>query len=126
MALILLGGILGAVVAFVSFSMNPFMVGVLGYGYGVMWEYGGFMMGRYGMFGYPQFESGMMPTVMAVWSLMGLVGASLSMLCGLKLRQAHSKNVALIGSLGGVLLLLTFSWIPGLMVLAGCVMVYFD
>lgn len=126
MVLILLGGILGLVIALVSFSMIPFMAGVLGYGYGLIWEYGGLMMGRYGMFGYPQFELGMMPTVMVVWSLIGLVGASLSVLCGLKLRREHSKHVALIGSIGGVLLLLTFSWLPGVMVLAGSVMVYFE
>jgi hypothetical protein len=125
MVMILLGGILGLVIALVSFSMVPFMAAVLGYGYGVMWEYGE-LMGRYGMFGYPQFELGMMPTVMVVWSLIGLVGASLSVLCGLKLRQDHNKNVALIGSIGSVLLLLTFSWLPGLMVLAGSVMVYFE
>ena len=123
--LILLGGILGLVIALISLIMLPFMAGILGYGYGMMWAYGGMMMGRY-MFGYPQFGLAMMPTVMVVWSFIGLVGALLSTLCGLKLRNEHSKNVALIGSIGGVLLLLTFSWLPGLMVLAGSVLIYFE
>jgi len=50
----------------------------------------------------------------------------LSIFCGLKLRQEHTKNVSFIGSIGGVFLLLTFSWLPGLMVLAGSVLLYFE
>jgi len=123
--LILLGGLLGFIIALVSLIMLPLMAGILGYGYGIVWEYGGMMMGRY-MFGYPQFGLAMMPTVMAVWGLIGVIGALLSTLCGLKLRNEHSKNVALIGSIGGVLLLLTFSWLPGLMVLVGSILIYFE
>ena len=124
--LILLGGILGLVIALVSLTMVPFMAGVLGYSYGIMWQFGGMMMGTYGIFGYPQFGLAVMSGVMVVWSLLGLAGALLSIFCGLKLRQEHTKNVSFIGSIGGVFLLLTFSWLPGLMVLAGSVLLYFE
>jgi len=124
--LILLGGILGLVIALVSLTMAPFMAGVLGYGYGIMWQFGGMMMGTYGIFGYPQFGLAVMSSVMVVWSLLGLTGAFFSIFCGLKLRKEHTKNVSFIGSIGGVFLLLTFSWLPGLMVLAGSVLLYFE
>jgi hypothetical protein len=123
--LILLGGILGIVIALVSLTMVPFMAGVLGYGYGIMWQFGG-MMGTYGIFGYPQFGFAVMSSVMVVWSLLGLAGAMLSIFCGLKLRHEHTKKVSFIGSIGGIFLLLTFSWLPGLMVLAGSVLLYFE
>jgi hypothetical protein len=124
--LILLGGILGLMIAAISLTMVPFMSGILGDGYGVMWQYGGIMMGRYGLFGYPQFGLAIMPSVMAIWSFLGLVGALLSITCGLKLRRGCTRNVIFIGAIGGVLLLLSFSWLPGLMVLAGSVPVYFE
>jgi len=124
--MILLGGTCGLMIASVSLTLVPFMAGILGNGYEVMWEYGGMMMGRYGMFGYPQLGLTMMATVMLVWSLLGLVGALLSILCGLRLRHEHTKNVVFMGLTGGVLLLLTFSWLPGLVVLAGSFLLYFE
>jgi len=124
--LILLGGILGLVIAMISLTLAPYMATVLGYGYGVMWQYGGIMMGGYGLFGYPQFGLAMMPSVMIMWSFLGLVGALLSITCGLKLRRGCTGNVIFIGAIGGVLLLLSFSWLPGLMVLAGALSIYFE
>jgi len=124
--MILLGGICGLVIAIVSLMLVPFMASVLGYGYEMMWEYGGIMMGRYGMFGYPQFGLGMMANVMLLWSLLGLTGGLLSIFCGVKLRDNYSKHVIFIGLIGGVFLLIAFFWVPGLLVLAGSLLLYFE
>ncbi len=110
----------------ISLSMVPFMAGLLGYGYGVIWQYGGIMMGKYDLFGYPQFGLDMMPIVMTMWSLLGLVGGSLSVFCGLSLRRYHTGNMTFISAIGGVLLLLSFSWLPSLMVLVGSLLLHFD
>jgi len=125
MVLILIGGVLGLVFALFSFAMIPFMAGMLGYGYGMIWRYGG-MLGRYGMFGYPQFGLELMSGVMLVWSLVAIVGALLSVYSGLRLKRKYSKNTAFIGIVGGVLLLLSFSWLPGLLVLAGSILSYLE
>ena len=125
MVLILIGGVLGLVFALVSLAMVPFMAGMLGYGYGMMWQYGG-IMDRYGMFGYPRFGLEIMAGVMFVWSLLALVGALLSIYSGLGLRRKYANNIAFIGIVGGVLLLVTFSWLPSLLVLAGSILAYFD
>ena len=118
--LVLTGGIIGLIFAFLSLAMVPFMVGWMGYNYAIVWQYGG-MMVRYAMFGYPDFGHEMMGSVMFVWSMLGLAGALLSIYCGLRLRQRYLWRVALIGIMGAFLLLLTFSWLPGLSVLAGSI-----
>ena len=106
--------------------MVPFMASLLGYGYGVIWHYGGMIMGKYGLFGYPQFGLDIMPSVMTVWSLLGLVGGSLSVFCGLRLRRRHASNMIFICAIGGVLLLVSFSWLASLMVLAGSLLLNFE
>lgn len=121
-----LGGILGLVISLISLSMVPFMASLLGYGYGVIWQYGGMMMGKYDLFGYPQFGLDIMPSVMTIWSLLGLVGGSLSVFCGLRMRRSHTSNMIFICAIGGVLLLLSFSWLPSLMVLAGSLLLHFE
>ena len=118
--LILLGGILGFVISVISFSMIPFMATVLGYWYGTIWEYGGTMMTQYGLFGYPQFGTEMMPIVMTLWSLLGLAGGILSIFSSLRLQRANNRFF--VGVVGGVFLLLSFLWLPSLIVLAGCVL----
>jgi hypothetical protein len=118
--LVLIGGIVGLIFASVSLAMVPFMASWMGYGYAIVWQYGG-MMVRYAMFGYPDFGHEMMSSVMFVWSVLGLAGALLSIYCGLKLRQGYLWRIAVIGIMGGTLLLFTFSWLPGLSVLAGSV-----
>jgi len=123
--LILLGGFLGLVISIISLTMVPFMADLLGYGYGVMWEYGGMMMSKFDMFGYPRFGLDTMPNVMVMWSLLGLVGGSLSVFCGIRLRRRLTSNMIFISAIGGVLLLLSFSWIPSIMVLAGSLILYF-
>jgi len=123
--LILIGGVLGLLFAMLSLAMVPFMGGMLGYGYRMMWQYGG-IMGRYGMFGYPRLGLEFMTGVMFVWSLVALLGALLSIYSGLKLRRKYAKNIALIGIVGGVLFLVAFSWFPGLLVLAGAILAYVE
>jgi len=107
----------------VSLLMAPFVAGILGLGYGMIWRYGG-MMNRYGMFGYPLFGMSIFAGVMFFWSLLELAGALLATYCGLRLRSGYAKNTAAIGIIGGVILLVTFSWLPGLLVLVGSVLAY--
>jgi hypothetical protein len=125
MVLILIGGVLGLLSASVSLTIVPFMAGMLGYGYGTMWRFEG-IMDRFGMFGYPRFGHEIMAGIMLLWSLLGLVGALLSIYSGLGLRRKYANNIAFTGIIGGLLLLLTFSWLPSLLVLAGSVLAYFD
>jgi len=124
--LIVLGGILGLAISLMSLSMVPFMASLLGGGYGVIWQYGGMIMGKYDLFAYPQFGLDMMAGVMTIWSLLGLVGGSLSLFCGLRLRRRHTSNMIFICAIGGVLLLLSFSWLPSLLVLAGSLLLHFE
>jgi len=118
--LMLIGGITGLILASLSLAMIPFMARWIGYSYAIVWQYGSLMV-RYAMFGYPDFGHGMASSVMFVWSILGLAGALLSIYCGLKLRQRYVWRIAIIGIMGGILLLLTFSWLPGLSVLTGSV-----
>jgi hypothetical protein len=106
--------------------MIPFMAGILGFGYGMMWQYGGMMMVKYDLFGYPQFGLDMMPGVMTIWSLLGLFGGSLSVCFGLRRERHNTRNLTFVSTIGGVLLLLSFSWLPSLMVLAGSILLYFE
>lgn len=123
--LILIGGSLGFVFTLGSFATGLFMAGILGYEYGAMWEYGS-MINRYGFFGYPQLELDMMNNVIFVWSLLGFAGSMLSMTCGLKLRNNYSNSVVFVGLIGGVLMLLAYSWLSALMVLAGSMLAYLE
>jgi len=107
--LVLIGSVVGLIFATVSLAMVPFMAGLLGYGYALVWQYGSTMV-RYAMFGYPNFGLDVMDWVMCVWSLLGIAGALLSLYCGFKLRQRYVRRLAVIGIVGGILLLLTFSW----------------
>ena len=122
--LVIFGGILGCMISLLSLGMVPFMAHFLGYGYGVLWQYGGMMMGKYYLFGYPRFGLDIMPTVMALSSLLGLAGGSLSVYCGLRLKRAN-RNMAFVSAIGGVLLLY-FSWLPSMIVLAGALLLYFE
>ena len=122
----MLGGTLGLVISIISLTMVPFMADLLGYGYGVMWRYGGMMMSNYDLFGYPQFGLVLMPSVMVVWGLLGLFGGSLSVFCSLKLRRRLTSNLIFVSAIGGILLLLSFSWLPSLMVLAGSLLLHFE
>jgi hypothetical protein len=61
-----------------------------------------------------------------VWSLVALLGALLSIYSGLSLRRKYAKNITIIGIVGGVLLLVAFSWFPGLLVLAGAILAYVE
>ena len=121
----MLGGILGLAISVISITLVPFMAGVMGYGYGVMWWYGGMMMNRYGMFGYPQVGLDMVPVVMAIWSLFRLIGGSLAVYCAVKLRSGYTMNVIFVGVIGGIFLLLSFSWLASILVLAGSILLYF-
>ena len=124
--LVVLGGILGLVISSISLSMVPFMASLLGYGYGIMWQYGGIMMDKYVLFGYPQFGLNVMSNVMTIWSLIGLVGGSVSVFCGFKLRRRLTSNMIFICAIGGLLLLLSFCWLPSLMVLVGSLLFHFE
>ena len=106
--------------------MVPLMADLLGYGYGVMWQYGGMMMTEYDMFGYPQFGLDAMPSVMVMWSLLGLAGGGLSIFCSFRLRRVLTSNMIFVSAIGGALLLLSFSWLSSLMVLAGSLLLYLE
>ena len=123
--LILIGGITGLLFAIVSLAMVPFMAGILGNDYGTIWQYGG-LLDRYGMVGYPQVGLEIVAEVMFLWSLIALVGGFLSVYSALRLARKFATDFAFIGIVGGVLLLVTFSWLPSLLVLAGSVLAYFD
>ena len=114
---------MGLVFAVCSLAMIPFMAGILYYGFGMIWQYGE-MMGKYGMFGYPQVDLGIIAVVMLAWTMIMFVGAILSIYCSVRLRQDYAKNVAFFGIVGGILLLLTFSWLPALLVLVGSTIAY--
>jgi hypothetical protein len=103
--------------------MIPSMMGMLGYEFEITWQYGE-MMGKYGMFGYPQVDPEIIALIMLVWTMIMLVGATLSIYCGFRLRQDNAKNVGFFGLVGGLLLLLTFSWLPALLVLVGSALIY--
>ena len=90
------------------------------FGQRMMAEYGGF-----GVMGYPRFDP-LFGGLMLLWSGAGLVGALLAVFSGVKLRRDYAKGSAIIGIIGGVLLLVTFSWLPGLIVLAGSILAYID
>ena len=122
----MVGGILGVLISVISLTLVPFMVGLLGYGYGVVWQYGGMMMNKYYMFGYPQVGLDMMPSVMVLWSLLGLVGGVSSIFSALRLRLHYTSNTIFVGAIGGMLLLLSFSWLSSLMVLTGSLLLYFE
>ena len=119
-ALVLVGGVLGIVFALASLVMIPFMAGLMSYGWGMMGRYGGF-----GMMGYPRFGM-FLGGMVVLWTGVGLVGAVLAIYSGLRLRQSYTKSTATIGIIGGVLLLVTFSWLPGLIVLAGSILAYIE
>jgi hypothetical protein len=89
---------------------------------------GGMMRGygAFGMMGVPQFGMlfGVSLAMVMLWFGVGFVGALLAIYSGVKLHQNYSKNCATIGIIGGVLLLITFSWLPGLIVLAAGFLAY--
>jgi predicted nucleic acid-binding Zn ribbon protein len=123
MILVLAGGILGLAFSIFSLAMVPLFVGIMNYhwmtnGLGVLGRYGG-----YGMMGYPRigvFFGG----VMLLWILLGVTGSILTIYSGLKLGSDFSKASATIAIIGGALLLIAFSWLPALIVLAGSVLAY--
>lgn len=118
--LVLIGGVLGLVFALASLLVIPLFAHIMILGQPMMTQYGGF-----GMMGYPRFGV-LFGGLMLLWSGVGLVGALLAVFSGLKLRRDDAKGPAMIGIVGGVLLLVTFSWIPGLMVLAGSILAYIE
>ena len=120
--LILIGGILGFLLALVALVLVLFIAGIASYGYLIVSQYGA--LARYGMFGYPEFGSSLMTEVMFVWSLLGLVGSVLSIYCGLTLRKKWGRNVVFTGLVGGFILLLTFSWLSSFLVLGGAILGY--
>lgn len=123
--LILLGGSLGFIFVLISLLMALFMAGMISYGYGTVLRYG-VLISAFGMFGYPEFEPAYLTAVMAVWSLIGLVGTLLSIYCGIRLRKNEGGNVAFLGLVGGVLLLMAFSWLSSLLVLVGSILTYVE
>ncbi|HKM79033.1 MAG TPA: hypothetical protein VJZ03_08135 [Candidatus Bathyarchaeia archaeon] len=123
--LILIGGILGLLLALVALILVLFIAGIASYGYLMVSQYG-VLMARYGMFGYPEFGSSLMTEVMFGWSLLGLVGSVLSIYCGLTLRKKWERNVVFTGLVGGFILLLAFSWLSSLLVLGGAILGYIE
>ncbi len=104
-----------------SLAIISFFAGTMDFAGGMMRRYGAI-----GMMGIPQFGMlfGVSLGLVMLWFGVGFVGALLAIFSGLKLHQNYSKNWAAMGIIGGVLLLITFSWIPGLIVLAGGILAY--
>lgn len=123
--LILIGGILGLLLALVALVLVLFIADIASYGYLIVSQYG-VLMARYGMIGYPEFGSSLMTEVMFAWSLLGLAGSVLSIYCGLTLRKKWERNVVFTGLVGGFILLLAFSWLPSLLVLGGAILGYIE
>jgi hypothetical protein len=96
------------------------MADPLGPEYTVVWGYAR-LMERYGMIGYPNLGLDLQ-SIMVVWSLMSLAGGCLASYAGLRAFRGCTGTGKVVASSGGVLLLLTFSWIPALTVMAGCLM----
>lgn len=116
--LIVLGGVIGLILAVISILSVSLMADVLGYGYVSVWQYAA-LMGRFGMIGYPEF-GGDLNEIMLSWGIMSMVGALLAIYGGFRAVRSATRNSHLLAMIGGVLLLMSFSWIPAFMVIVGC------
>jgi hypothetical protein len=122
---VLVGGTLGLGSSLFALMMIPFFAGTVNYdwmirGWSMMGRYGG-----YGMMGYPRLDL-FFGGVMLLWTVFGLIGSIIALYSGLKLRSNYGKVSAAIGIIGGGLLLVAFSWLPALIVLAGSIMAYVE
>ena len=122
-SLMILGGFLGLFLATISFLSVPLMANVMKFSYATVWQYAS-LMGRYGMIGYPDFGVDL-NEIMLPWSVLSLAGAFFATCGGLRIARRVTLTNELLVAAGAVLLLLTFSWIPALMVIAGCLILAF-
>ncbi|HXY82934.1 MAG TPA: hypothetical protein VEH56_04375 [Candidatus Saccharimonadales bacterium] len=114
--LVIVGGVLGFFFGAISFLSAPMMGNALGPGYGVVLQFAS-LLGRYGLIGYP--ELGIrLNEIMTFWSLISLTGATLALIGGYMGARSLKSRADLVALLGGILLLLTFSWLPALLVIA--------
>jgi hypothetical protein len=123
--LVLAGGTLGSAFSLFALMMIPFFASTVNYDWMI---HGWSMMGRYsgyGMMGYPRLGL-YFGGVMLLWALFGLIGGILALYSGLKLRSDYGKVSAAVGIIGSILLLITFSWLPGLIALAGSIIAYVE
>ncbi|HMK84016.1 MAG TPA: hypothetical protein VK503_09885 [Candidatus Bathyarchaeia archaeon] len=115
--MIICGGVLGLFFGLISFLSTSPMATELGYGYVNVWQYAS-LLGKYGMIGYPGLGVALYQT-MVFWSILSLAGAIVAMCGGISMARSLSRKAILFSVLGGILLLLTFLWVPAFIVIAG-------
>jgi len=121
--MIICGGVLGLFFGVISFLSTSLMANILGNGYVSVWQYAG-LLGKYGMIGYPGLGVALYQ-IMLFWSVMSLAGAFLAICGGISVVRSQSRKATLLSVLSGILLLLTFSWLPAVLVLAGSLVLVF-
>jgi len=99
------------------------MATTLGYGYVNVWQYAS-LLGKYGMIGYPGLGVALYQ-IMVFWSVLSLAGAIVATCAGISVARSLSLKAILLSVLGGILLLLTFSWVPAFIVIAGSLVLVF-
>jgi hypothetical protein len=114
--LVVVGGVLGFFFGAISFLSAPMMGNTLGPGYAAVLQFAS-LLGHYGLIGYPELGIGL-NQIMTFWSLISLTGASLALIGGFMVARSLKSQANLVALLGGILLLLTFSWLPALLVIA--------
>lgn len=113
---VVVGGVLGFFFGAISFLSAPMMGNALGPGYVAVLRFAS-LLGRYGLIGYPDLGLGL-NQIMTFWSLVSLLGASLALFGGFTIARPLKSHAVLVALFGGILLLLTFSWLPALLVIA--------
>ena len=121
--MIICGGVLGLFFGVISFLSTSLMANTLGYGYVNVWQYAS-LFGKYGMIGYPGLGV-VLYQIMVFWSVLSLAGAIVAMCGGISVARSLSLKAILLSVLGGILLLLTFSWVPAFIVIAGSLVLVF-
>jgi len=115
--MIICGGVLGLFFGIISFLSTPLMANTLGHGYVSVWQYAS-LLGKYGMIGYPGLGVALYQ-IMVYWSVLSLAGAISATCGGISVARSLSLKAILLSVLGGIALLLAFSWLPAFIVIAG-------
>ena len=121
--MIICGGVLGLFFGIISFLSTPLMANTLGHGYVSVWQYAS-LFGKYGMIGYPGLGVALYQ-IMVYWSVLSLAGAISATCGGISVARSLSLKAILLSVLGGIALLLAFSWLPAFIVIAGSLVLIF-
>ena len=121
--MIILGGVLGLFFGMISFLSTSLMANIMSYGYATVWQYAS-MLGQLGMIGYPGLGVAL-HQIMVLWSILSLTGAILATYGGIRLARTLDPTAISLSFLGGILLLLAFSWLPAIIVIASSIVLVF-